>query len=234
MTFLTLTHPRFFSCCGWLILASALHGQTLPSIHFGGGDGDGSDSGISFFTTLPVEIVDFRACETPTGIIVAWESRDAVDIAAYFVEEALDGKHFQDRARRAAHAGKPAVSYSVHLSHPAAATATYRLRVEEADGSTWHSELDQVTFDTPEWSMEPRANPTAGKDLVVQITGLATGEQAVLEMTSLEGRKVHSAAVFGAPYVQEVRVPSELPAATYVIGIVREDGRRLSRQVVIR
>lgn len=219
------------------LLLSALTGAQVSSpavAPFAGGVGGGDDNALSQLFALPTELIAFGAEATTEGVTVRWVTGRTIAVDRFVVEESVDGRTFTDRAVRAALTTDTGSAYAADLRRPEATQVTYRLRVEEADGTHWYSELTHLAFTGSGWSLTPLANPVAGDRLAVRVGGLRPGESGMFEVSTFGGRVVHSAYFVATDDRRDLTVPHRLPPGTYAVVVVRQDGSRLTDKVVVR
>ena len=192
------------------LLAGNLHAQTIYQGGIAGGDYSAQVSEFS----LPAELRYFTAELLPGGTtLTRWATSYEADVAYYAVEGSSDGRHFSELGRRAV--ANAAAGYAYQLEVDAAAPAYYRLRVTEADGRAWYSEVARTAATELAWDFRPLANPQSGHAPQLILSGLAPDRPVSVRVLDPSGRTVHHG--YYAAAGQRITLPVRLPPATYVV-----------------
>ncbi|MBB4080330.1 hypothetical protein GGR28_002964 [Lewinella aquimaris] len=204
------------------------------SIYHGGVAG-GDDFEMLSDASLPVDLVSFAAEATTTDrVTVSWETEYEADLYGFSVEYSPDGVEYQQVAWQAPAAKDGRGHYVQELPRPAGTVAYYRLRVEEADGTSWNSDLSHLRFTTDGWSVSPAVNPVVGNRATFKVAGVTAGESLAVRVVDLNGRVVHHGICPDTGRSEHLRLSLELNPATYVVTFRRDDGRHQSHKLVVR
>jgi hypothetical protein len=129
--------------------------------------------------TVPLKFISFVAKRLGKDIPISWKVAEAINIAGFDLERSFDGTSFSLLNNKAIGNSN---EYSFKDNHPQ--KAWYRVKVNEADGSSWYSWIESVNALPLNVNIYP--NPTANKINIVYTvneTGIKT-----LKLIDVQGR----------------------------------------------
>ncbi len=174
-------------------------------------------------TTMPVELVSFKAEVLKTQIALDWEAASETGLAAYEIERSIDGEHFV-KIGEAAPDGSPAYSF-IDETAPRG-LLFYRLRMRDSDGSGRFSNVVSLYFEKNPVSFI-NLSPNPASDFVrLQFESLEELGEVECGVFDLDGRLVRRSFFDALKGENRFEVDlSGLKSGTYLIALRGEDGR---------
>jgi PKD repeat protein len=188
---------------------------------------------VSVGTPFPVELLAFEATGLQSSIRLRWEVAQEQGLAFYEVEKQDGNGDFQPLLRVPA-AGRSL--YQANDDSPRAGLNTYRLRIQEQDGSTRYSSRAEVRWGeaAPRLALTVYPNPILdGQPLQLKIEAPAAGN-ALIALRSVDGKRVAERSAELKAGTQEIRW--ELPALSpgVYVALLRMGGGSVACKLEIR
>jgi hypothetical protein len=141
---------------------------------------------VYYYSTLPVELLYFRAWPAGSQVELAWATASESNSDRFEVQRSMDGIHFAPIASLpAAGHSNALLEYRAWDDLPVPGTLYYKLKQVDADGTSDESHVAVVNFHSDQ---APYPNPTTGPLFVpsvrnehAQVTVLNAAMQVVLE-----------------------------------------------------
>ena len=176
---------------------------------------------VYYYSTLPVELMYFRAVQNGANVNMEWATATERDTHYFVVERSSDALGFEEVARvEAAGNSQQALFYRADDLHPLEGTSYYRLVQVDTDGSTDISPVVALSRVQTAWSIFP--NPTDGR-LTILDPEARSFTVSVYDATM---RIVKSATVLPT---DPVLLLNELPDGEYTLLIRTGEEQRASR-----
>ena len=179
---------------------------------------------------LPLDLLSFTGRAAAKTNELAWATANEEGFARFVVQRSADGQSWADLGAVAggrvegSSGGRTPYSYT---DSPPPATAYYRLRMEDLDGSATHSFAVRIARPAEAADLRVYPNPSNGR-FTVRLP-LSAGGVADLYCYDLAGRLRFRVST-GARYEQ--REP--LPAGLYLLTAELAGGRRVTQRVVVQ
>lgn len=171
---------------------------------------------------LPVEFLRFEAQWVGNTVQLDWQTASEVNNAYFTVERAVDSLHFKVLDQVAGAGTSMQINtYQSIDAFPLSATAYYRIKQTDLDGSFSYSSVIELTYQNLRPSLSIYPNPASGSHLTLQ--GLPSHQPLLVRFTNLNGQTLqqtqHQATVFS-----EIRVsiPQDLTPGCYLISVMSE------------
>lgn len=182
----------------------------------------GVESGTS---VLPLKMVAFNA-KMEEGFVkqarLDWRTSNEVNTSHTDVQRSLDGEVFEKIGEVKTRNSVAINSYTFFDANPARGTAYYRLKTVDNDGAYEYSKIVSVNNDS-DISLAVYPNPAVSS---LTVSHPKAGNQATLQLISLDGRKVGAYKVAADSYQTNVDVSSLNPG--YYILEIGENGKNSS------
>ncbi|GAB2962219.1 hypothetical protein GCM10027048_33310 [Hymenobacter coalescens] len=165
---------------------------------------------------LPVELVHFGARAQGADAVLHWRTAQEKNNDRYEVERSADGKAFERVATVAGRGTTSSTTEYRHLDAGAArhgATAYYRLKQVDTDGTSTYSDIRVVEFGSEGPAVRLYPNP-ASEQATLDLRGLAAGRYTV-RILDVTGRLVQEQQVSGARL--QVLALQQLRPGSYVV-----------------
>lgn len=179
---------------------------------------------VYYFSTLPVELLHFRAVSEGKVVRLDWATASEQDNDHFVVQRSSDGVAFEDVLRRpGAGDSQVALFYSATDDRPFPGTSYYRLVQVDTDGSMDFSAVVPVVVEGEAFMVFP--NPTLDGVLTIHDPEGRKFEVGVYDEAM---RLVSRSAV---PSNDPLQLLAGLPEGTYTL-LVSNGGRMQARQVM--
>lgn len=130
---------------------------------------------VYYYSTLPVELLYFRAWQEGQRVQLAWATASEQGNERFEVQRSSDGQSFaQVLAVPGTGNSNTLIEYAAIDHHPLPGTNYYRLKQVDTDGTSSSSPIVAVTFDPA--MLVPYPNPTEG---IIHLNGMAPEGQEV-------------------------------------------------------
>jgi hypothetical protein len=178
-------------------------------------------------TTLPVELLSFKAVRKGKDALLEWETAVETNNAGYEIEVSADGRKF---SKLAWVAGKGSNSRYEFLDRGSDKPGSryYRLKQLDLDGSFSYSRIRIVDFEGQPAVLQAWPNPFS-KSLTVSFVA-GREEEVTLKLTDLLGREVYSKAMVVKKGMQqtELELKESLPQGLYLLTL----GSKTEKQMI--
>lgn len=173
-------------------------------------------------TSLPVELVDFRAKEGHDCVELNWATAREFNNAGFVLEYAPNGRNFQAIGFVEGQGNSDTlIRYRFEDRTARKGARYYRLKQVDYNGSYTYSSLTE--FHPDQFLAQARVFPNPvvpSEPLTVQVSGLAPRETVHIRLRSLGGQLLwehvsHSHG--GHSWQEQLFLPPELPAGTYLL-----------------
>lgn len=146
---------------------------------------------VWYWSTLPVDLLEFRAAPAPGGVLLQWVTASEQNSERFFIERSVNAVTWETIGSVGA-AGQS--SHVIHYSHldprPYSGISYYRLKQADSDGSFEHSPVASVHL---HGLQELTAFPNPAADGAINLTGIGEAEGIAI-------------------YTNDLRLVRELPA----------------------
>ena len=193
-----------------------------------GANGSGGDNGSTMSTivqlsesgALPLDLLSFTGREVKGQIELNWATEGEEDFSHFSVDRKTHGD-WVEIALLDGRANGGGATYEYIDRAPEPGDNTYRLRMNDLDGSIAYSHLVTLATDQPDISISP--NPAVD---FITVSG-ALGEAASVRLIGADGTVVHQGELNGQ---LDVRA---FPAGIYYVEVIT-DGQRLVERFIKR
>ncbi|MBL6730987.1 MAG: T9SS type A sorting domain-containing protein [Bacteroidia bacterium] len=189
-----LTHAATASTANWVYSSHSNgtdHLATYKVSSFSGGGGGGGASG----NPLPVDLMHFDVhAMNNHEASLHWATASEINNSHFNVERSYDGRTFEVIGEVAGNGNSQHLieySYSDETIAPLENTVFYRLKQVDFDGAYEYSDIRVVRFDEVGHGIDFSAYPNPMNDELSLIVSLLNGEAYQIDVTDLQGSKVH-------------------------------------------
>ncbi|MDX2282808.1 MAG: PQQ-dependent sugar dehydrogenase [Bacteroidia bacterium] len=183
--------------------------------------------------SFPVELVSFNAVPRNGVVELEWVTASELNSDVFVVERSQNGTQFEEILRQdAAGNSTRTLRYTDTDRSPLAGTSYYRLKEIDIDGTTFYSNVVEVTLGAAAFQVQP--NPVR-RDQTLRIS-LSTeyGEQIELSLTNLLGQTIltetHTAS---AAFTQASLHIDQVPAGTYLLRVRTRNGEWMEKVLLL-
>ncbi|HMJ48028.1 MAG TPA: hypothetical protein VK498_11910, partial [Ferruginibacter sp.] len=175
---------------------------------------------VTYTLPIPVKLISFTGQETKYGNALSWETAQETNNAFFSIDHSLDGLSYSSIGKVAG-AGTTSMPQKYTFLHnaPSPGQHYYRLAQTDIDGKINYSPV--VALNQKKEISHLRVSPNPVKDRIV-FPGFAPGKQSFMVFDYF-GKKIMQGVLMG-----DLRIPSTLPAGTYYLRVVQDDGRVLT------
>jgi fibronectin-binding autotransporter adhesin len=147
-----------------------------------------------FDSPLPIELVYFNARLVNNQVELKWETAQEIDNDFFTVERASDPELFEPIIHVKGHGTTNARSrYSATDARPLPGTTYYRLKQTDFNGRFSYSKPQAIQYDGPDFvSLHVYPNPSEGKTMMIEVTGLKDETEIPVEIVNAHGQKVYA------------------------------------------
>jgi hypothetical protein len=167
------------------------HLATYKVASFSGGGGGGGASG----SALPVDLIHFDVhANANHHADLHWATASEINNSHFEIERSYDGKTFEVVGEVAGNGNSQhqiAYSYLDEGIRLMENTVFYRLKQVDFDGTSEYSDIRVVRFDELGNDIQLSAYPNPMTNELSLIVSLSKGEAYQIEVTNLQGSKVH-------------------------------------------
>ena len=193
-TGIILTHGSSATTGNWVHSAHSNgtdHLATFKVASFSGGGGGGGASG----SPLPVDLIHFDVHATTNHHAnLHWATASEINNSHFEIERSYDGRAFEMIDQIAGNGNSQhqiEYNYIDEGIHSFENTAFYRLKQVDFDGTSEYSDIRVIRFDEMGSGIHFSAYPNPMTNELSLIVSLSGGEAYQIEVTNLQGSKVH-------------------------------------------
>ena len=168
---------------------------------------------------LPVKLLYFTAVADGNRVRLNWNVEQEEDVVRYEVERSLTGSLFS-KIGTVTSLQKAAWLYTDFDLSPVTGWNYYRLKIIDKSGKISYSGIRKVRFDKGLQMVSIFPNPTTDV-LNIQLPS-SYSAKTILQLMTIDGKMLSSIKPAGTSVQLNVR---NLPAATYLLNIITEDGK---------
>ncbi len=185
-----------------------------------GGTGRIDNFTVTAVTTIPVELVDFKAQKQNTAVKLAWSTATELNNAYYAIERSDNAKTFEKIGEVSGYGNsQQARSYTFMDEKPMNVVNYYRLRQVDFDGKETVYKTVSVHFGQ---STTTKVYPTVAKDKInIEFSG--DNGATDLMVVNLLGQVVKAQKLQNTEGVFPVNI-SDLPNGSYIVRLVSKNG----------
>jgi hypothetical protein len=183
-------------------------------------------------TTLPVNLLDFKATVVNQAIDLVWISSGEVALENYVVERAADGSNFYTMGAVAATNTQSATTYTWTDNTPLAVDF-YRLKMVDLDGVFRYSNVLKIDM-TAKKNMIIYPNPVMGHTVLLQMVGQAPGDY-IFSLYNAGGEKVYYGKFSqgGNDGTRTINLNAGIPSGLYYFSVLGPDGKTNTYKLII-
>ncbi len=186
---------------------------------------------------LATVVTKLKAWQDDKNIQVEWQTVTEQGIQQYSAERSTDGQAFSQMGSSI----KPRNSnntetYDATDDAPAAGDNYYRIKLQNADGTTSYSNTVMVKLQKGAASLSVYPNPVQkGRQLHMLLNNFTAGKYTIMLYTS-EGKQLiqKTLQLDGITTAQDINLPQALAAGSYRLIIVNENGNEWKQQVIVQ
>lgn len=172
--------------------------------------------------TVPLKFISFVAKRMGKEIPISWKVAEAINIAGFDLERSFNGTSFSLLNNKAIGNSN---EYSFKDNHPQ--KAWYRVKVNEADGSSWYSWIESVNALPLNVNIYP--NPTANKINIVYTANEAGIK--TLKLIDVQGRTMLTKSITTQIGNNNISIDiASLANGTYMLVGLSEKGNIIIKQ----
>lgn len=168
---------------------------------------------------LPVTLIRFNAQAEENRVKTSWDVEDEINMLKYVVEHSSNGINFTAIGETPA---SGSTSYSLYHNDPVQGINYYRLRQVDIDGSFKYSPIITVHFSVGMSLLKIYPNPST-----VNFKVEASQKVRSVELSDINGKVVKKYKV------STTYETSGIAAGTYLVRIIFEDGKVITKPIVI-
>ncbi len=162
------------------------------------------------YQALPLELLTFEAGVTSRLVNLQWATAAEIDINGFEIQKSTDGIHFERVGYLTA---KNQVLNHYHwIDESPSFSNYYRLKIEEASGEDWHSNIINISRPDRRDLIHIITNPVSNTLTFKLDTDIKNG---ILQLYSINGLEVHRENFSGEQGSQEYIDISALPKGAY-------------------
>lgn len=215
-----------------------ISGQGLALL-FAGGQGDGFTTEIYFGTLpLPLTLISFDATPYKDYVLLEWTTEDEVGTDFFTIEKTRQGRDFVTVGTvDAAGDSEPGerLYYELRDESPYDGTSFYRLRSTDLDQAISLSHLVEVNFQrAKDWDFVVFPNPNTGRQISLRPSGLEEGTALQLEILDVQGRSLLRDHLTTDGTDHLVPLSNPLPAGTYLIRVLDDQGAGKAKILIVQ
>jgi hypothetical protein len=185
---------------------------------------------------LPVSIIAVNAVAEHADIVVNWTVDNEINISSYEVERSLDATHFSAIAvKQAAADNTTQHQYVITDENPVAGYNFYRIKYIDETGAAKYSSVVKVKMgEIMASSINIFPNPVENNTIHLQFNNYATCRYHV-RLLSEAGHVLYEDNVenFSSNGSASIHPATHLPAATYLLEIVGESNKKITKKVIV-
>jgi hypothetical protein len=191
-------------------------------------------SSVQEWMPLPVELIDFRASASPTGVHLVWETASEAGSAYFAVERSADVVHFAEIGReKAAGHSSSLLRYRFTDPAPPAGTNYYRLKATDLDGTFAYSSVVHAIPSPLALTMRVYPVPVSrGEPFTVQLLSSGQEGSSVLTLTGMDGRLCFRREVAAGAWLVQTLVTDQLKPGVYLLQVTTDTQRHAAKVVV--
>ena len=175
---------------------------------------------------LPVKLIYFTAFADGNKVRLNWDTRNDYDITGYVIEKSLNGSSFAYMAATSS-MQRAQWLYTNYDYAPVEGWNFYRLKITDKDGRITYSDIRKVKFSKGMEEISIFPNPAT--DLLNIQMPSSYSNTVTLQVFGVDGKYISSL----KPAVNTVQMQvAGLPAGTYILVVLKNDGSRESYRFV--
>lgn len=185
-------------------------------------------------TVLPVKLTAFAARQNKTAVDVSWSASLDRD-GDFTVERSVNGRDYTSvgTVHESSGTGGQFRNYRLTDLSPVNGRSYYRLKYGETGTVTKYSNVINVNYNTG-LDIQVFPNPVTGKNIIVNLTEAYTGKLEVRIINTTGNTVYHQTHTAASRNQFEISRMASVPAGNYLLQVVTEDGRRLSKMITVQ
>jgi hypothetical protein len=178
------------------------------------------------FTTISARKQNATPAGQQAGIAVQWKVDNELDIVAYDVQRAADGRLFSNVKNTPATGNNPAgtITYNWLDTHPVAGDNYYRIRSIARNGSVMYSQIVKVNMNQGVAGINLYPNPVSGRVIALQFMNMDAGIYSVRLINSA-GQEVFSEKIThgGGSATQTIQLNNTFMSGVYQLEVTKPE-----------
>jgi len=179
----------------------------------------------SFFSLLPVRLLDFTAVARQSGVDLNWSATDQKDFNHFVLERSTDGLNFKECAMVSGTSNTAAISYYKYTDQAPgnARVIYYRLKMVDIGAHASYSGIKVVSINNGKTTTAITAYPNPAKEqLYITMPASWTGKKAVAAFYNTAGILVKNIQLNAVDQTESLDV-SQLTRGLYTVNIYCQD-----------
>jgi hypothetical protein len=178
---------------------------------------------------LPIELLSFQGEQTKEGNLLTWQTASEVNCSHYDLERSVDGKTFQKIGQIKAQ--NKAARYELLDKHPLSNNSYYRLKINDLDGESSHSDVVNITTILKDLSVKLYPNPF-DENITLDISTVRKSNLTI-ELTDILERQVYRTTAADTEGTSILLIPtSSIASGVYVLKV--SDGQKVFQQKIMK
>jgi hypothetical protein len=183
---------------------------------------------VGVSAVLPVDLLSFSATPDNNSVHLNWKTSFEENVSRFEIQQSSNGTDFTTVGSVAATNIQGGSEYNFVHSQVPQGRSYYRLKIIDIDGQFEYSDVVSVNIDLVSGRFV-RPSLISGGIMKVQLPG----EFRTIEVISMNGSRVVNQNISGRSGMIELRLPSFIPAGTYIVQL-KNGEQTLTQRVLIR